>query len=347
VKVKVRLTVDPEEGLIECDFNDNADSMPCGLNVCEATLTSAARTGVLNRLAAKDLPHCEGALSRVVVKMREGSVVGKAKHPFSSSVSTTNVNDRAVVAVQCAFNQITDKMGMAESKYDMGLAIAVISGRDSRRGAKPYVTQIIGAVAGNAGVKGHDGYLQYALSNGGMFYINSVEMIEQNYPIRYLRQEILEDAIGSGQWDGAPSIETILATIDDPVTFVYMGDGAKNPARGAAGGCDGLPAQVFRSRVIDNTHIEILEELPTIHEITVPPGEALRGIYSSSGGYGDPLDRDPEMVRHRVRERWISLQKARDTYGVVLDLEFELFDVDKEATKDLRRNLRYERSKEE
>jgi N-methylhydantoinase B len=345
VNVKVKIAVDPKEGFITCDFRENEDSMACGLNLCEATLTSAARTGILNRMSISDLPHCEGALGRVIVKMREGSVVGKARHPFSSSVSTTNVNDRAVVAVQCGLNQITDRMAMAEPHYDMGVAISVISGKDSRYGNRPYVTQLISGVSGSAGVNGHDGYLHHAISNGGMFFINSVEMIEKNYPILYLQQEIYQDGIGSGKWDGAPSVKTIIATTNDPVTFVYMGDGHDNRARGAAGGLDGVPAQAFFCKLKNRTETEAVRELPTIHEITIQPGEAICGIYSSAGGYGDPLERDPDQVKHRAREGWISLEKAREVYGVVLDTAPEIYAVDWKATKELRKKLREEKTR--
>jgi len=342
VTVKVKLTVNPDEGWIECDFTDNEDSLACGLNLCEATLTSAARAGVLNRMTARDLPYCEGALSCIRVVMREGSVVGKAKHPFSSSVATTNVNDRAMVAVQCAFNQITDRLGMAEPHFDMGPAIAVISGKDSRKGGVQYVTQICGAAGGFAGVNGYDGYNQCAISNGGMYIINSVEMVENLYPIRYLKQEISPDRIGAGCFDGGPSFETILAPVSDPVTFVYLGDGHDNVARGAAGGKDGAPAQAFRERVIDGIRTETLEELPMIHQIMLPPGEALKGLYSSAGGYGEPLERDPERVRHRVQEGWITAEQAAKTYGVVLDISTEIFIINQEETKRLRSELKSE-----
>jgi N-methylhydantoinase B len=345
VGVKVKIMIDPEEGFIICDFTENEDSMPCGLNLCEATLTSAARTGILNRMSISDLPHCEGALGRIIVKMREGSVVGKAKHPFSSSVATTNVNDRALVAVQCGLNQITDRMAMAEPHYDMGVALSVISGVDSRFGDRHYVTQLISGVSGSAGVNGHDGYLHHAISNGGMFFINSVEMIEKNYPILYHQQEIFQDGVGSGKWDGAPSIRTVLGTLDNPITFVYMSDGHNNPARGAAGGFDGVPAQAFLCKVKDSTETEVIQELPTIHEITVQPGEALCGICSSAGGYGDPLERDPERVRHRVREGWISLEKAKEIYGVGIDTEPEVYAVNWKETEQLRRNLKEQRER--
>jgi N-methylhydantoinase B len=151
---------------------------------------------------------------------------------------------------------------------------------------------------------------------------------------------LIQDGIGAGRWDGAPSVKTVIRTLDDPVTFVYMGDGHDNPAKGAAGGHGGVPAQAFLCKVGNGTDVETMEELPTIHEVTIPPGYALCGIYSSAGGYGDPLERDPEKVGHRVREGWLSIQRARDVYGVMLNTDTELYTVDRAATEKLRETLR-------
>ena len=153
VNVRATVTVDTDMALIICDFTDNDNSRPCGLNLCEATLISAARTGILNRMSISmsEFPCCEGALGRIIVKMREGSIVGKAKHPFSSSLATTNVNDRAVVAVECALNSLTDRMAMAEPHYIFGVSTSVISGTDSRYGNRPYITQLISGHSGGPG----------------------------------------------------------------------------------------------------------------------------------------------------------------------------------------------------
>jgi N-methylhydantoinase B len=124
------------------------------------------------------------------------------------------------------------------------------------------------------------------------------------------------------------------------VTIVWVSDGHYHPARGAAGGQDGLPARTFLVKVTNGTDAERLEELPTVYKITLQPGQGFDHLYSSSGGYGDPLERDPEMVRHRVREGWISLETALEVYGVVLDTEPERFAVDMKATEELRKNLR-------
>ena len=58
------------------------------------------------------------------------------------------------------------------------------------------------------------------------------------------------------------------------------------------------------------------------------------------GGFGDPLERDPELVRWDAREEIISLETASDTYGVVLDTSSEQFSVDTEATERLRIDLK-------
>ena len=77
--------------------------------------------------------------------------------------------------------------------------------------------------------------------------------------------------------------------------------------------------------------------------LMLAPNERIYYWKSGGAGYGDPLDRDPELVRHRVREGWTSLEKARDVYGVVLDTKPEKYVVDYEATKKLREQLKKEK----
>ena len=36
------------------------------------------------------------------------------------------------------------------------------------------------------------------------------------------------------------------------------------------------------------------------------------------GGYGPPVERDVGKVAHDVREKWISVDVAKQTYGVVV-----------------------------
>ena len=62
--------------------------------------------------------------------------------------------------------------------------------------------------------------------------------------------------------------------------------------------------------------------------------------YSAGGGFGDPLNRDPELVGADVREHCVSAENAALTYGVVVDDEGT---VDVDATTAARERLHAER----
>jgi N-methylhydantoinase B len=85
--------------------------------------------------------------------------------------------------------------------------------------------------------------------------------------------------------------------------------------------------------------------MPIVAALTFMPYERVLSEGPGGAGYGDPLDRDPERVRLRAREGWISLTRARDIYGVVLDTSVEQYAVDHTETTRLRGQMRKERNK--
>ena len=79
------------------------------------------------------------------------------------------------------------------------------------------------------------------------------------------------------------------------------------------------------------------ETLITMVSTSMEAGERLYHRQAGGGGWGDPLERDPELVALDVRNDKVSLASARDDYGVVLDPD--TFAVDHDATKSARREL--------
>ena len=334
VDIHIIATVEPEEGFITLDMRDNADANDCGLNLCEATTLASARTGVLNRMAP-DVPQNEGAMSHIRVLMREGCAVGKAQLPYSASVATTNVADRLISGVQCLMNQISDSRGMAEGGAVMCPAVSVISGQDWRRNNEPYVNQIFCGMTGGPAVKDHDGWITYQFPcTGGAMYWTSVEVMEQRYPVEIVSMELITDSAGAGQWDSAPACKFVLTPRELPVMAAYSCDGIENPPKGAQGGLSGHRAAAWKYTLAEGETSRL--DLPPFANPSFEYGEALVSESSSGGGYGEPLNRDPELVRHRAREGWISVEAARNVYGVVLDTRPELYAVDYGATEKLR-----------
>jgi N-methylhydantoinase B len=68
---------------------------------------------------------------------------------------------------------------------------------------------------------------------------------------------------------------------------------------------------------------------------TLRPGDVLRHIQAGGGGWGSPLERDSEAVVRDVMNEKVSIEKAAELYGVVIDRQTMRLDV--EATR-LRRS---------
>ncbi|MGH3043025.1 MAG: hydantoinase B/oxoprolinase family protein, partial [Gaiellaceae bacterium] len=81
--------------------------------------------------------------------------------------------------------------------------------------------------------------------------------------------------------------------------------------------------------------------LPPIGAVELQQGEWVVGVECGGGGYGDPLERDPERVLEDVREGWVTPEQARDAYGVVLNgpAEDDSLQVDISATAERRAAL--------
>jgi N-methylhydantoinase B len=337
IKLKAKLAIVPRQGKITVDIRDNPDNLPCGFNLSEAATIGAVQTGILYNLDPT-IPHNAGAFSRIEIKMREGSVVGKPTFPAGTSVCTTNICDRLISLVQSIFAQLGPGYGIAESCSSMTASSSVISGTDWRRGGAPYVNFLALPPCGPA-LHGHDGWLTFAVAAaGGAISIDSIEIDEKKYPIIFEKNEIAMDSAGPGQWDGAPAADIIFGSRRDPGTYAWVIDEKFFPARGVRGGMSGRPCEVYKVNIKTGQK----EVLPTMAAMTLTPEERLFSEAQGGAGYGDPLDRDPERVRLRVREGWTSLERAREIYGVVLDTSVEQFAVDYEKTRRLREQVRKE-----
>jgi N-methylhydantoinase B len=65
-------------------------------------------------------------------------------------------------------------------------------------------------------------------------------------------------------------------------------------------------------------------------------GDVISFQQSGAGGYGDPLERDPARVLEDVLDDYVSIEAARDDYGVVITGTGADLRVDARATASLR-----------
>jgi N-methylhydantoinase B len=171
---------------------------------------------------------------------------------------------------------------------------------------------------------------------GGVSYRDSVEIDEQKYPIRFHSIRLQTDSGGAGRFRGAPAGYSVFGPKHDPMTVIYPLDGSVNPPQGVHGGHPGQAPYAVR---IEREGTET--RLSSVSAETIRPGEFIVGSDCGGGGYGSPLERDHERVRADVLERYVSVEKARDIYGVIFTgrIDEDSLAVDHEATMRQRQKL--------
>ncbi len=313
IPIHVVLTVDPVGTKVTLDLRDNMDCVPCGLNVSEACARTSAMIGLFNSID-HSIPKNAGSFRCIDVLIRSGSVAGGALHPFSCSVATTNVSDRIANSVQCGMAELSEGAGMAEIGAALPASHGVISGIDPRND-EAYINQIfLGSAAGGASYQS-DGWLHYAhAGNGGMAYVDSIELTELYHPIRIYKRGFVMDAGGAGRQRGAPSKYIEYGPIDCEMNVAYVADGAKNNAKGVRGGLRG--GAINQQKEIDGQR----EILPACGVLTIKADERFVICTNGGGGYGDPSERSSEDVEQDYLEGWISAVQAKTIYGWVGDL---------------------------
>ena len=170
-----------------------------------------------------------------------------------------------------------------------------------------------------------------------------IEVEEWYIPYRWLHYEFLPDSAGAGQWRGGLGTHVEALNVYNPevwqpldcLTMSGNADGERFESVGLMGGKGGT-----------KTRLEIVRKgkrLPyrTFDLQYLEPGDILVSNSGGGGGVGAPLDREAEKVRLDTLNEYISIQAARELYGVVIDPG--TFEVDAEATKALRAKLKGEK----
>jgi N-methylhydantoinase B len=334
VRLNATISIDSDAGQIDIDLRDNPDNYAGGLNESRACATNNVITGVFNSIDP-DVPHNAGSFRRISVQLREGCIAGVPQFPHSCSMATTNIADRLVCLTQAAFAELGEGFGLAEGGLGMGISYGVISGTDARYDHAPYVNQIFLGSTGGPGGPSADGWPTYYLPvAASLMYHDSTEVDEQKYPIQVWEKRLIADSEGAGRQRGALGSKVVYGCKNDPMTVAFTFEGHENPARGVRGGESGSPSDGWKLDA-DGHRVGI----PMATALEIEPGERLVSFTCGGGGYGTPLERQAAAVAHDVSEGWVSLDRARDVYGVVLHDDSndpERYEVDHEATLELR-----------
>ena len=132
-------------------------------------------------------------------------------------------------------------------------------------------------------------------------------------PILIERYGLVPDSGGAGRHRGGLAVERVWRCLTPDTSLIVRSDRAVHPPYGLAGGG---PGALSSNRLVRPDGSE--ETLPSMFSTTIEAGDLFVHRTAGGGGFGDPARRDPERVEEDVLEGKVSLERARELYGVVL-----------------------------
>ena len=173
----------------------------------------------------------------------------------------------------------------------------------------------------------------------GNVNIQSIEVLENLFPVFFHRHELRQDSGGPGQFRGGMGGIRQYQTPSDGV-YSMLTDHAVVPTAGLFGAKSGALGkwEVIRQGELITISPEFGSKSTAF---PIKAGDILRQSTFGGGGYGDPLERETARVHEDVVDEKVSVEHAREAYGVVIDSDTLV--VNEEATIEERRRLAGER----
>jgi N-methylhydantoinase B len=353
---KVHVTLDKKGDRLLFDFSGSSPQAKKGINLPYHATFGACYEAMLCTLAY-DLPKNHGALKPIEVIAPVGTVVNPTP-PAPVSLNTTSGGATVKFVANSAIMQM-----LATSEKWRGEVMALNAGHRLARHAgvnqhgKYYVSTLSeGALDGTGARSYKDGD-----DTGRGLSCHNIEWLEANFPLLYLFRRNTKGGAGAGRYRGGTGGESALTVHDAPegkIKGVALGvAGLRNSGQGMFGGYPGAPSLLMLKEGTRVAEMIAADNLPDrledvggsgrllpYCEFDIGKNDVLYMRMSSGGGYGDPLEREPERVLNDVEDGIVSRQEAREIYGVVLEEEDPVLDL--AATDELRASLQRERLEE-
>ncbi|RWC00387.1 MAG: methylhydantoinase, partial [Mesorhizobium sp.] len=183
---------------------------------------------------------------------------------------------------------------------------------DPARGRDYVMYQISGG--GYGGNADHDG-LTNGCSTIGISKSPPVEIMEQAFPVLYRHYALREGSGGAGKHRGGFGLAYEVEILRGDARASFVMDHGRFGPQGALGGKDGAPNTVT---VFRNGEAHVPPHLSKEQDIALKAGDRVRVGTPGGGGYGDPLQRDPELVLRDVALGYYTAEDAGEKFGVSL-----------------------------
>lgn len=324
--VTVRVKVIKQGDEVAIDLSDSDDQSRGYVNCSWGNTFSACHLAIFYALPGAAVKRNQGSIEPIKVIARKGCCVNpEYPAPLQMNYFMTPLIIEAIcLALAPAIPQwIAAGHGIANGD--------AITGFDSRR-KKPFsYINFFSAPCGSGGTEGYDGWDRAGPAFVmGQMHTPDLEILELALPLHILQYEQVGGREGIGKFRGGHGTAFKCQYLAD-TQAVMFGAGMRDFATpsGLFGGRNAKKIEAYLYRA--DGRVEKLD-VATFFDTKV--GDTYQTLSQGGAGFGPPLERDPERVQQDVRDEWLSIEQAKEEYGVVINLE--TLQVDQVATEKLR-----------
>lgn len=299
ILLRARVVVGGDE--LRVDYAGTSPQSRYGINVV-MNYTHAYTTYAIKCAIAPDVPNNEGSFRPVTVAAPPGSILN-CTYPAPCSARST-VGHFVPGLVHGALVQAVPDRVLAEGSGPLWIVHWNCQDEQDR----PFVYTML-AIGGTGARPNGDGLSATAFPSGVTGV--SAEVLENIAPLVVRRKELRGDTGGPGRQRGGLGQEIELAVRSHRPYYVSpLAERLRHPAQGFLGGGSGGPGTIALSTG---------EAITSKAQLRLPPDVSVSLGLPGGAGYGDPLGRDPDLVLEDVLDELVSVKRAYEDYGVVVD----------------------------
>ena len=301
IPIKVKITKSGDQ--IKVDWTGSSPQVKGAINNT-LSFTKSASYCAIRSILPNNIPNNEGVFRAIEVTAPPGTIANNVLPAACAARGLTGF--RMIDAMFGALaKMLPDKVFACSDGGNTGISIG---GYYADRKPFIYVDFTCAAWGGRPFADGLDG--------NSNIYANMasqpIEVTKSEHPIQIGCYTFITDAMGPGKFRGGAPFRRDYRFLADEGILQVRSDRRERRPYGLYGGGPGKPSMNYLNPDREN------QLLPSKLTITIRRGEVLRHEVAGAGGWGDPLERDVEMVLRDVRNGFVSVAAARQDYGVVV-----------------------------